>query len=241
MDYEQKVRLEISMWAKEMLQPPGMFGKTAKALQSKVNAVIPDKVHQVVTESIKGMVQAAIAGADYTTGRHQTEGVPLETLDRRVKERLEFYKKAAAVEGAGTGAGGILLGLADFPLLLGIKMKFLFDAAAHYGFDTGRLEERLFILHLFQLAFSSDEHRHRVFRAVETWEDRGDWEVEPDWRTFQQEYRDYIDLAKMLQLVPGIGAIVGAVANYRLLEKLGETAMNGYRLRLLKQRGPAGP
>ena len=32
--------------------------------------------------------------------------------------------KIAAAEGAGTGAGGILLGLADFPLLLGIKIKF---------------------------------------------------------------------------------------------------------------------
>ncbi|HEX8505766.1 MAG TPA: EcsC family protein, partial [Hymenobacter sp.] len=44
-------------------------------------------------------------------------------------------------------------------------------------------------------------------------------------------YRDYIDLAKMAQLVPVIGAAVGAVANYRLIEQLGETAMNCYRLR----------
>ena len=51
------------------------------------------------------------------------------------------------------GAGGILLGLADFPLLLGIKIKFLFDAATLYGFDTSDKEERLFILHVFQLAF----------------------------------------------------------------------------------------
>ena len=50
--------------------------------------------------------------------------------------------KIAAAEGAGT-AGGILLGLADFPLLLGIKIKFLFDAATLYGFDTSDKEERL--------------------------------------------------------------------------------------------------
>ncbi len=61
--------------------------------------------------------------------------------------------KIAAAEGAGTGAGGILLGLADFPLLLTIKIKFLFDAATLYGFDTSKQEERLFILHVFQLAF----------------------------------------------------------------------------------------
>jgi hypothetical protein len=32
-----------------------------------------------------------------------------------------------------------------------------------------------------------------------------------DWRSFQQEYRDYIDLAKMAQLIPVIGAVVGAI------------------------------
>ena len=54
-----------------------------------------------------------------------------------------------------------------------------------------------------------------------------------DWRVFQQEYRDYIDLAKMVQLVPVIGAPVGIIVNYRLIRKLGITAVNAYRMRLL--------
>ncbi len=52
-----------------------------------------------------------------------------------------------------------------------------------------------------------------------------------DWRNFQQEYRDYIDLAKLLQLVPGIGAVVGAYVNHRLTGKLGKFAMQAYRMR----------
>ena len=54
-----------------------------------------------------------------------------------------------------------------------------------------------------------------------------------DWRSFQQEYRDYIDLAKLLQLVPGIGAFVGAYVNNKLVDKLGEYAMYAYRVRIL--------
>jgi hypothetical protein len=54
-----------------------------------------------------------------------------------------------------------------------------------------------------------------------------------DWRNFQQEYRDYIDLAKMAQLVPVIGAPVGVFVNSRLIKKLGVTAMNAYRMRLI--------
>jgi hypothetical protein len=55
-----------------------------------------------------------------------------------------------------------------------------------------------------------------------------------NWRNFQQEYRDYIDLAKMLQLVPGVGAVVGAYVNHRLTEKLGKFAMMAYRMRVMK-------
>ena len=51
----------------------------------------------------------------------------------------------------------------------------------------------------------------------------------------QLEYRDYIDLAKMAQLIPGIGAVVGVVVNYKLIKKLGTTAMNAYRMRLFKK------
>jgi hypothetical protein len=53
-----------------------------------------------------------------------------------------------------------------------------------------------------------------------------------DWRSFQQEYRDYIDLAKMAQMIPIIGAPVGAIVNNRMLRKLGYNAMNSYRMRL---------
>src|SRR5690606_34483057 len=130
------------------------------------------------------------------------------------------YRKTAVIEGAGTGAGGILLGIADFPLLLSIKMKFLFEAAAVYGFDTSEYEERLFILHVFQLAFSSDEKRKETFYIIEDWEEQKKSLVDMDWRVFQQEYRDYIDLVKMFQLIPGIGAVVGAYANYNLLDQL---------------------
>ena len=56
-----------------------------------------------------------------------------------------------------------------------------------------------------------------------------------EWRSFQQEYRDYIDLAKLAQMIPVIGAAVGLVVNYRLIKKLAHTAMNAYRMRLVEE------
>jgi hypothetical protein len=154
-----------------------------------------------------------------------------------VQKKIDWYRKAASVEGGITGAGGILLGLADFPILIGIKFKLLFDIAALYGFDVNDYKERLYLLHIFELAFSSDAHRKQVYLQMIDWEEKRKHLPEDihqfDWRNFQQEYRDYIDLAKMAQLIPVIGAPVGWLVNGRLVKKLGLTAMNAYRMRLL--------
>jgi hypothetical protein len=114
-------------------------------------------------------------------------------------------------------------------------MKLLFEIASIYGYDVKDYKERLYILYVFQFAFSGQHHRREKFVDAENWDrfvDQLPTNVnEFDWRKFQQEYRDYIDLAKLLQLVPGIGAIVGVVVNYKMINKLGETAMNAYRMR----------
>lgn len=234
-DYELKVYDEIFDWKRNITKRSGMMNRISKRMQGKINSLIPEKVHQVITESIKAMVKTTLFGSQITTNKNQASGFTLLERDELARKKIAIYQKTALVEGAGTGAGGILLGLADFPLLLTIKMKFLFDVASVYGFNTSEYEERLFILYVFQLAFSSDETRKKTLIAIENWEDRKQFLVEMDWRQFQQEYRDYIDFAKMLQLVPGIGAIVGAYANNNLLKHLGETAMNAYRLRILKK------
>jgi hypothetical protein len=99
-------------------------------------------------------------------------------------------------------------------------------------------KERVYILHIFELAFSSDEHRKNVYLKIVDWETKRNSLPEDinqfDWRNFQQEYRDYIDLAKMAQLIPVIGAPVGVIVNNRLIKKLGVTAMNAYRMRIIK-------
>ncbi|MCH6265265.1 EcsC family protein [Neobacillus citreus] len=234
-DYELKVYDEVQDWKRKLIRRSGMMNRISKKAQGKINEIIPEKVHEVMTDSIKTMVKATLFSSQMTTNRNATEGLTLEERDELVRKKISTYQKTAMVEGAGTGAGGILLGLADFPLLLTIKMKFLFDAASVYGFNTKEYEERLFILHVFQLAFSSDEIRRNTLSEIENWEERKQVLVKMDWRKFQQEYRDYIDFVKMLQLVPGIGAFVGAYANNNLMKTLGETAMNAYRLRILQK------
>ncbi|GAA0324481.1 EcsC family protein [Oceanobacillus sp. FSL W7-1281] len=231
MDYETIVYEELRVWRNKVLKKSSLFNQISKKAQKKMNNMIPEKAHNIITDSIKNMVKATLVGSNITTKKPEPTELSLYERDQIAKEKLASYRKTAVVEGAGTGAGGIFLGLADFPLLLSIKMKFLFESAAVYGYDANEYEERLFILHVFQLAFSSDEKRKDTFYIIENWEQEKEKLVDMDWRVFQQEYRDYIDLVKMLQLIPGFGAIVGAYANHNLMDTLGETAMNAYRMR----------
>lgn len=232
--YDTQALEELRLWQHEMQRGPGLWNRATSGVQRKINSYIPEKVHASVTAVIKQMTQAVLSGSNFTASLPLLEG-SLEDREARVRAAVDRYRKTAAVEGGITGAGGFLLGLADFPLLLSIKLKLLFEIAALYGFSGEDYRERLYLLHVFQLAFSSDAHRADVYQKMQRWHEQSVNMPQSldgfDWRKFQQEYRDYIDLAKLAQLLPIIGAPVGVIVNNRLLKKLGVTAVNAYRMR----------
>lgn len=232
--YQIQALNEMQHWQHEMQKSPSLAGRVSKRIQDKLNGIIPEKIHRAITVSIQKMTEGVLFGSKYVSAKPLREG-SLLFREAHVREKINFYVKTAVTEGAVTGAGGILLGLADFPLLLTLKMKMLYDIAALYGHDINDYRERLYFLYIFQLAFSSQQSRNEIYRRLERWNEYSDTLPQTvhefDWRTFQQEYRDYIDLAKLAQLIPVIGAAVGAIANYQLITKLGETAKNAYRMR----------
>lgn len=231
LSYEQNALKEAQRFERSLAKKSSIIQRSSKKVQTKINNKIPDKVHRVVTESIKTMIKLSLTSSEYIQPVEVNLHWSLEEREAVIKEHLKKYKQTAMIEGAGTGAGGLWLGLVDFPLLLSIKMKFLFDVAQLYGYDVMKYEERMYLLHLFLLAFSSDEPRKEVLSTLQNWDKERDYWKEIDWKTLQLEYRDSLDFVKMLQLVPGLGAIVGALANRKLLEQLGETAIQMYRLR----------
>ncbi|HEX6225399.1 MAG TPA: EcsC family protein [Chryseolinea sp.] len=237
--YEEKALEEMAAWQQKMKHAPLLFGGMPKKIQNKINRMIPEKVHEAITTAMKQMTRAVIFGSGYITAGPLTDAT-LEERETKVKQRIKIYKNTAATEGAITGAGGILLGLADFPLWLTLKMKMLHEIAALYGHNVKEYKERIYLLYIFQLTFSSRGQRRKVVELMEDWSQQEHNLPENinefDWRTFQLEYRDYIDLAKLLQLVPLIGAPVGAYVNHRLTQKLGTAAMNAFRMRWKSQK-----
>lgn len=221
-----------------MRKKPSIGENVSKDIQNKFNGILPEKYHEIVTAAIKNMTKAVLFGSKYIT-KSPYKYKTLQEREELVTEKTKRYKTTAMIEGAGTGFGGIILGLTDLPLLMSIKIKFLYDIAAIYGFDVNDYKERIYILNIFQLAFSSKRNVNKVFAKMENWDEYFNTLPEDinsfDWRGFQVEYRDYIDLAKLLQMLPGIGALIGAYVNSKLIEKLNETAIGAYRMRLIKE------
>ena len=236
--YEELAKSEMNIWYRNQKKKPSFINRLSKGTQKRINNLIPERIHKIITYAIEKMVKGVLFGTTYITPSILNEK-SLWVKEQLVDKKIKFYRNTASAEGAITGAGGILMGFADFPAFLAIKIKLLFEIAATYGYDIKNYRERLFILYIFKLAFASQKSRNETIQIIASWDryiEQLPQEIESfDWRNFQLEYRDYLDLVKLAQLIPIIGAGVGAIANYQLVKLLGKTAKNCYRMRIFKE------
>ncbi|MCL1990760.1 MAG: EcsC family protein [Defluviitaleaceae bacterium] len=230
--YDETVKKELEVWQQKLLKRANRITYLSKNVQGKIQNLVPEKVQNTITVAMKGMIETVLTASSVFTETEVATNPALSESDFLVERMYKTYYKIAMAQGVGFGMGGMLINLADLPALLSTKVKFLFDCAKLYGFDVNEKSERLFILYVFQLAFCSDEHKEKIVPIVMNWEAHKE-HVKLNWRQLQIEYRDYMDIAKLLQLLPVVGAAAGGFANHHLMQKLKETAMNSYRWRIV--------
>lgn len=234
---QRELRAEIDAWRTRQLRQPGLWDKATRGTQDRINRLIPERVHQAVTAAVEAMTKGIMTGSDVLKAKQATVG-GLAAREIQARKVISRYRTTASVEGGVAGAGGLLLAAADFPALMAIKVRMLSEIVAAYGWGGGSARERLFLLHIFHLAFASARRRPEALAELEAWIANGGAPGDLrtyDWRRFQIEYRDYIDLAKLAQMIPLVGAPIGAVVNWRLTDRLGETAIMACRLRWLAE------
>ena len=232
---ETTVRGEVAAWRAKVLKPPGLWDKATRGTQERINKVIPERVHAIITSGVEAMTRGILFGSALIPSRPMADG-SLATRELRARAKVRAYRNTASVEGGVAGAGGFVLAAADFPALMAIKVRMLGDVVGAYGWGGDTVRERLFLLHIFHLAFASAKRRPEALAELERWiagVDQPEEITDYDWRRFQIEYRDYIDLAKLAQLIPVVGAPIGAVVNWRLVDRLGETTIMACRMRWL--------
>ena len=230
--YHQTVKKELENWQAQLQKKPSIVNNFSKNVQGKIQNLVPEKAQTLITIAVKNMVETILTASSMFTETVVAEKPTLSESDFLVERAYKTYYKVAMAQGIGFGMGGVLINLADLPALLSIKVKFLFDCAKLYGFDIEEKSERLFMLYIFQLAFCGDEHKKKILPVILNWQAQQQ-NAQMNWRAMQIEYREYLDLAKILQLVPVIGAAAGGVANHNLMQKLKITAMNCYRWRII--------
>jgi hypothetical protein len=236
---ETTVRAEVAAWRAKLLRPPGLWDKATRGTQDRINRIIPERVHAIVTAGVEAMTRGILFGSDLIQTRPTADG-SLAARELRARARIKGYRTSAGVEGGIAGAGGFVLAAADFPALMAIKVRMMGEVVGAYGWGGDTVRERLFLLHIFHLAFASARRRPEALAELERWiagVDQPQVITDYDWRRFQIEYRDYIDLAKLAQMIPVVGAPIGAVVNWRLVDRLGETVMMACRMRWLGEAG----
>ena len=115
MTYEQKITYDVDFWKFKILQKQSLFNQVTDTVQKKINSYIPEKVHYAITTAIKQMVKAVLFGSTFTTSK-PILNLTLMHREALIKQKIENYKKTGAAEGGITGAGGVLMSLADGPV-----------------------------------------------------------------------------------------------------------------------------
>ena len=111
-DYKYTKLKESEIWKEKMRKKPSLLNKASKGVQNKFNSILPDNYHNIATSAIKNMTKVVLFGSKYTT-KKPLIGLTLKERDDLALDKIKTYKNTAMIEGASTGAGGILIGLTD--------------------------------------------------------------------------------------------------------------------------------
>lgn len=177
----------------------------------------------------------------------EIRALPLEVCDTFAGECIRSHRLISALEGGGLGLGGAAMIAADIPALMMINLRMLSQIAHSFGYNTLEGRDRLFLLQILSLASAGagDGRRQALERLIRTSRQGAD-DGAMTGKSGQlalvklaQELGEKLALRlahrKLGQLVPIIGAGIGAGMNYHFTEENGRAALVAYRSRRLDE------
>ena len=190
-------------------------------------------------------------------GDHRDMWQDLEAADKAAQHYWNWNLSYAAAEGGATGALGIFGLAADVPALFTIVIRLIQQISVCYGYDPTKPEERDYILHILRTASAGDVKGK--IEALILLKELEQILIKVAWkkmstelaakqisklsllaavRQFAQSLGINLTKRKALQMVPLIGAIVGASFNGTYANDIGRTAFMSYRRRWLAEHEP---
>lgn len=163
----------------------------------------------------------------------QMKIISQQITDKRVK--------AAAIQGASTGFGGLFTLALDIPALLGLSLKTLQEIAIIYGYDPNDKNERVFIIKCLQFTSSDIVGKESILKDLSSYYNKENRSSEAisqlqGWREVVYTYRDQFGWKKLFQLIPIAGLIFGAYTNRTMIKDIAEVGDMLYRKRRILER-----
>ena len=171
----------------------------------------------------------------------------LEDADRVNGWLSAKYKTITSAEGAGAGFVGLLGIPLDIASLITLNQRAIGEFATYYGFDVSSQQERLFALNILGLASSPTDVAKQVARAQlvriaqevakkKVWKDLEKHSFVKIIQMIARSLGIRLTKAKLAQVIPVTGAIVGAGFNAYYTSKVCDAAFYLYRERFLAEK-----
>ena len=161
---------------------------------------------------------------------------PLEDCDRLANRVGAVAEALATVEGAATGAGGVLTTLIDLPVLFVLSLRTILKIGHCYGYPLeGKREERYVIGVLITATSGTLETRHQRLEQLKQVEELLVEEVREDILT--EEALSLLFQLEIFEEVPGLGALSGALLNLCSMRRVEHTARRIFQERWLRENG----
>lgn len=256
---EKEKKILIKEYIKTERKEKKLFSAPAKekaGLFEKINSKIPEKARNALEGAFKKgffllfekgtPLFEKVSSADkiYRDSEEYRRSLDLmihpETLkavDKAAGGKINVNKSISAIEGAGLGLLGI--GLPDIPVFLAMLLKASYEIAAAYGIDFREEDEKPYTLALFKTVFSEGEKQREyssecddLGRKIDDYELYDAKVSEDDLDEVAKVLAADMLVAKFIQGQTFVGA-VGGIVNYRLVNKVANTARLKYKKRFL--------
>lgn len=258
-DYLFKAKQEIERWEHEgptWLAQVGDFILWPATRAAEL--LIPNGVQDAVGKAIEASLVGASNLSDATFNpadvckRVATERAKcsescemsqqLAAADRAAQYYWNWNLSYAATEGGTCGAIGLIGLAADIPALFTIVIRLIQQVSVCYGYDPTKPEERDYVIHILRTSSASDVKAK--LEAIMYLKQLETTLLKVPWKKMTVEFPTIVALRqlakslginltkrKALQMVPIIGAIVGASFNGTYANDIGRTAFMSYRRR----------
>jgi hypothetical protein len=267
--YEKTALAEIARWKDPKSSLISSFlGRLNRPMDMATGWMMHSPVGEAANTALTGVLDVINHGAVKTLdaasvyAKFNQDGHPgvrsandiftldLASVDQVVGSLNTRYVVAGLVEGAATGIGGGIGLVSDIPLILALNLRAIADYALHYGRDSQLEGERIYALSVLDFSLSPTFETKRTaltqIAGIEAALGAKDSAAmlrklggTRGLKTLTDSIAHRMAKAKMAQMIPVAGAIVGGGFNAWLTQQSCDAAYHLYRGRFLDQRFPA--